>query len=1138
VLQEGQSPVSVFAGKPMRCTSCGSENPDSKQFCGDCGTPFGNRCPKCSAENPAGKKFCGDCGTALANKAAIVIATTHTVKTPAPEIRMRSEQLDASATADGERKTVTALFADIKGSTELIRDLDPEEARAIVDPVLRLMMEAAHRYGGYIAQSTGDGIFALFGAPLAHEDHPQRALHAALTMQQAIREHAASMAAQGRPAIAARVGVNSGEVVVRTLETGEHSEYTPIGLTAHLAARLQTVAPPGSVAVSRTMQRLCEGYFTFRGLGPTAVKGIGEPVEVYEVTGVGPLRTHFELSARRGLTRFVGREHELTELKRALELARSGHGQIVAVVAEAGTGKSRLVYEFKATLPSDCKVLEAYSVSHDKASAFLPMLELLDRFCGVEGTDEAAARREKIRARLAALDAALTDTLPYLFALLGITDGPDPLAQMDPRVKQRRTLEAIKRIIVRDSINQPLVVIFEDLHWIDGETQGVLNLLVDSISQAHVLLLVNYRPEYHHEWGGKSYYFQLRLDPLVRENASEMLDSLLGRSAELLPLKRMVIDKTQGNPFFIEEMVQALFEQGVLTRNGDVNVTQSVSMIRIPPTVQGVLASRIDRLPASEKDLLQTLAVLGKGFPLTLIKQVVTVAEDELSRMLADLGTNEFIYEQPAVANTEYVFKHALTQEVAYNSLLVERRKRLHLEAAATLEAFYRDRLSDHYSELIHHNVRGGDNPQAVRYLRFAAKQAFWRGMYEQALVYCEDALGLLGSLKEGRERTEHEIEIQKTLGGTLAVTKGFECKEAGAAFTRTAELSRETGNHRALMAVLSGMRIYHFGRNELHRGCEVAQEHLAEARGVGDKFNEAAALAGLGELLTYQGEFVAARENIETATALCESLVASARGGKTDWFSNIREYCAHIAPEPLWFLGFPDRARRRGEEALILAQDAGVAGLMTFPYALSHMAAMLAACREPAAVRQRVERLMAITNQYALHPTFLQYANYLRALALIEEGQFREAIEILRDDHPFSIFPLPTALAAAYAGAGQVENALEAANRALTTQYRSEYRHYEAEAHRTKGDVLLLQTEWHREEVEQCYSTAIEVARRQNAKSLELRATMSLARLLAKQGKRAEARTMLTEIYGWFTEGFDTRDLKEAKSLLDELSA
>ena len=368
--------------------------------------------------------------------------------------------------------------------------------------------------------------------------------------------------------------------------------------------------------MSETIRRLCEGYFSFRGLGPTAIKGIGQPVEVYEVTGVGPLRTHFELAAQRGLTKFVGRERELAELKRALELARSGHGQIVAAVAEAGTGKSRLIYEFKAALPGGCKVLEAYSVSHGKAAAYQPVLELLRNYFSIEATDDPARRRENITARLAALDPALNDISPYLFALLGIQDTPDPLAQLDPLIKRRRTLDALKRIVLRESVNQPLVVIFEDLHWIDSQTQALLDLLADSIANARVLLLVNYRPEYRHQWAGKSYYTQLGLSPLGRESAEELLAALLGDAAELGPLKRLVADKSGGNPFFIEELVQGFFDEGVLTRNGGVRMTRPLGQVRIPPTVQGILSSRIDRLPAEEKGVLQTLAVLGKDIPL------------------------------------------------------------------------------------------------------------------------------------------------------------------------------------------------------------------------------------------------------------------------------------------------------------------------------------------------------------------------------------------------------------------------------------------------------------------------------------------------------------------------------------------
>ncbi len=465
-----------------------------------------------------------------------------------------------------------------------------------------------------------------------------------------------------------------------------------------MASRMEGLAPGGSIVVSEHTQKLTEGYFEFKPLGAARVKGVSEPLNIYEVLGVGPLRTRLQVAARRGLVRFVGRQGEMAQLTRALEQTKGGHGQIVGVVGEPGVGKSRLFYEFKLISQRGCLVLETFSVSHSKAYPYLPLIDLLKNYFQVMPQDE-RKMREKVAGKVLILDRTLEDTLPYLFTLLGVAEPTSSLHQMDPQIRRRRTLEAIKRLLARESLNQPLIIIFEDLHWLDAETQAFLSLLSESIATAKILLLVNYRPEYQHDWGNKTYYTQLRLDPLGQEDAEELLTALVGNDPVLLPLKQFILEKTEGNPFFMEEIVQALVEEGVLTglrRGGTAHLPVDLAQLHIPPTVQGILAARIDRLPPVEKELLQTLAVIGKEFSLSLVRQGVGQAEDRLQPLLSHLQGTEFIYEQLAFSEVEYTFKHALTQEVAYNSLLIERRKMLHERTAQAIEELYHSRLEDH----------------------------------------------------------------------------------------------------------------------------------------------------------------------------------------------------------------------------------------------------------------------------------------------------------------------------------------------------------------------------------------------------------------------------------------------------------
>ena len=532
-------------------------------------------------------------------------------------------------------------------------------------------------------------------------------------MQNSIKAYAARLRAEGRVPIELRVGAHAGEVVMRAVKTDENrTEYTAIGHAANLAARMQPLAPIGSIAVTEHLRRLGEGYFQFRAMGEAHVKGVTDPVNVYEVSGLGQLRTRLQIAAERGLTKFTGRQGEIEQIRRLLDLVKSGRGQILAAVGEPGIGKSRLFFEFKAIVPKDAMVLETVAVSHGKVSAYLPVIELLRSYFGISDEDDRHMRSEKINDKILTLDRTLEGTIPSLLSLLGL-GGDEPLEQTqggsglldpaEPETRKRRIVDAIKRIILRESLNQPMVIIFEDLHWIDGETQRFLDLLTDSIGSAKVLLLVNCRPQYTHGWSNRSYYTQLRLDQLGAATADAILSTMLGEGRDLPPLKELIIEKTEGNPFFIEEIVQNLFAEGALVRNGVVKLARSMSTIQIPETVQGLLASRIDRLPATEKDLLQTMAVVGRQSPLELLRKVTGKSDPELEQSLHALQIAEFVYEQPALPEAEYIFKHALTQEVAYNSVLIERRKLLHERIGAIIETLYEKQLADHADELAYH---------------------------------------------------------------------------------------------------------------------------------------------------------------------------------------------------------------------------------------------------------------------------------------------------------------------------------------------------------------------------------------------------------------------------------------------------
>ena len=737
----------------MKCPQCRHDPPTGAKFCPECGAALPAPCANCGRDLPPAAKFCPECGHRASSAPATVTVRFESPAAYTPT-HLAEKILGVKDSLEGERKQVTVLFADIKGSTELLADGDPEDARRLLDPVLERMMEAVHRYEGTVNQVMGDGIMALFGAPLAHEDHAVRACYAALRMQDTVKRHAEEvLRALGVP-VHIRVGLNSGEVVVRSIGSDLHMDYTAVGLTTHLAARMEQMAMPGAILITPDTLRLVEGHALVRSLGPLPVKGLDAPLAVYEVTGAGRARSRIHAAAARGLTRFVGRDDELDRLQQKLARAQAGHGQLVAVVGEPGVGKSRLYWEFIHSRHSaGWLVLESFSVSYGKATPYLPVIELLKGYFKIDDRDDPRAIREKLTGKLLTLDESLRPLLSPFFGLLDTTDDSGEWSALSPAERGQRTLEAVKRLFHRESQIQPLLLVFEDLHWIDSETQALLDALVESLPTARIALLVNYRPEYRHGWGSKSYYTQLRIDPLTPDSADQLLAALLGDSPVLVPLKRLLVQRTDGNPFFLEESVRTLVEMRVLVGDrGVYRLATPVEATQVPATVQAVLAARIDRLPAAVKQLLQSAAVIGKDVALSLLEAVADQPTDDVRRGLAQLQASEFLYETSLFPELEYTFKHALTLEVAYQSLLRERRRALHARVLGALEQQLVDGVAEKLDLLAHHAVRGDVWDRAAQYLYRAGEKARGQARYGTGATCFEAAIEALDHLGDAAD--------------------------------------------------------------------------------------------------------------------------------------------------------------------------------------------------------------------------------------------------------------------------------------------------------------------------------------------------------------------------------------------------
>jgi len=1117
----------------VRCAKCKTENPDGLKFCNECGTPFKTPCASCGFENASAAKFCGQCGAAFVAPAAAASGKK------SDQTQIRLTDAPASENLDGERKTVTTLFADIKGSMDLMEDLDPEDARAIVDPALKLMIDAVHHYDGYVAQSTGDGIFALFGAPVAHEDDPQRALHAALRMQEDLHRFAAKQRESGQTAIEARIGIHTGEVVLRSIQTAEgRDEYVPVGHSIGLAARMQALAPSGSIAVTESTRKLCEGYFNYRSLGPTNVKGVSETVDIYEVTGLGPLRTRLERSAARGLTRFIGRDDEMRTLWNRWEVAREGEGQVVLITGEAGIGKSRVINQFHERLASTShRWIEGDAEPYFQNTPFHAVVAMVNQAFGLNADqtpDESLDRLENV---LQQNGMGSSEAVAPIAQVLNLQIGDRyPKTTLSPEQARRWLLATLAKALFALAASQPMVVVLEDLHWADASTREFLELLVEQAATAPVMVLLTARPEFKPPWPMRAHHALITLGRLRDREVREMVVAVATNTELTKEAIDAVTSRASGVPLFVEELTLATLERG-----------GSDASREIPETLQNSLIARLDRLGAA-KEAAQVASVIGREFSYELLSAIAPMREDELQSSLTKLADAELIYARGMAPEANYIFKHALIRDAAYETLLKSRRKELHGRVAQTITEKFPATAEAQPEAIAQHWAQAEETDLAITAWEKAASAAFARRALKEAEADYQEGVTLLSRLPEGPDRDARELKILNAMSPVLHNTRGYAAPERAKVTTRARELAQKSGDLRRLFVQSFGLWQVAVGNGDYNSADALADQMLDFVALANDSLRDAeagvvspAALAlkyGVGLALAhgekhvtcyYRGDLPGSEKHFTRTCELLEQKGLSA--------AQFNPAGVAYASWTAWKMGSIQLARKRITEAVAAADD--------HPELEQKMVApMMAAFGDRGLVgseeRERLALRVLELSEKSDMPGMTGNARTGLGLARAEVGRAAEAVELIRagiaacdqtGTHLTDVYQY-TVLAEAQALNGAIDDALASAEKAV--QINPQEVTDLSEAFRVRGQLRLRKglTEL----AESDFGEAIALSQKMSAKLLELRATTSLARLLRDTNRRDEARAMLAEIYNWFTEGFDTADLKDAKALLDEL--
>ena len=1042
----------------MKCSKCGFENSAEAIFCGKCGGKLEHLCPECNSPNPANHCFCDKCGQTLT-------AGQHPSQ-PIPETISEDDKLlkiqkylprgiaekilAQKGRIDGERKQVTVMFCDLVDFTAISERLDPEDIYPIIDKVQEILIHKVHEYEGIVNKMIGDGIMALFGAPIALEDSPQRAIRSAFAIHREITKYSETLKKLHRdlPTLQMRIGIHTGPVVVGTIGNDLRLEFTAVGNTVNLASRMESLAAPGTTYVSEDTFKFCEGFFRFEHQGEKQIKGVSEPVSVYRPIVPRSRRTRFDVSTEKGLTQFVGRERELELLLDGFERVKAGRGQAFSIVSEAGVGKSRFLYEFrKALANADVTFIEGRCLSYSSGVAYHPVIDILRANFDILRDDDDSVIIQKVSRGLKILNMDESSTRPYLLELLSVKDITSEKTSISPKGKKDRIISIYREIASKGSEIRPLILVFEDLHWIDASSEEVLKYVLDGILGSRVLLLFTYRPEFVHTWGGKSYHSQINLNRLSNRESLVMVTHLLGTDHIENELEEFILDKTDGIPFFIEELLKSLKDLHFIEKKDEVyRIAKDIEAVAIPATIEDVIMARVDSLPEDVKNLLQTSSVIGREFRHKLINKLIPLSEQELLSHLSALKNSELLYERGVYPHSTYVFKHALTQEVAYNSLLAKKRKQIHKEIGAAIEELYQDRIEEHFELLAYHYIRSDEIGKALDFLEFANKKASILSAMDEAKASFQSALEILDELPDSKENQQRSISLIVNQGAVFILL--LELPEYYELLGRFEPIAIELENQSLLGAFYSRMGLCDFGLGHFDQAIKTLTKAAALCEEADNPEDAGFAYAWLAWSLLYKGDF---ERVFATGTNLLRMM---------DLKFNLHWYA--------WGVCAISRANTclgRWDEAI---QEALKVIRLADSYADNSM--ICCAGRELSfAYTSKGDLSKAIEygeliSQKAMTPADMAYAQRSLGWSLCRAGRTKQGIGLMVEALPLfragkwlpGIIPIACTLGEGYLLAGDHENARQILEEGIETLELCSTRFYLGCAHRLLGEVSL----------------------------------------------------------------------------------